>query len=128
MGWRFQRRVQILPGVRLNISKSGVSTSFGAKQFGWYTINRHGKRLTVDTPIPGLWHTSYKRHDASQPQDRTILPREYFTMREFQTRHGMVTTPSVQPSNDTITVAALLGWIIVSVLIGVGIGYFLSGG
>lgn len=31
MGLRFRRSVKILPGVRLNFSKSGVSTSIGGK-------------------------------------------------------------------------------------------------
>jgi hypothetical protein len=29
MGWRFHRDLNIIPGVRLNVSKSGVSTSVG---------------------------------------------------------------------------------------------------
>ena len=31
MAWRFQRRVKIIPGVRLNLSKSGISTSVGVR-------------------------------------------------------------------------------------------------
>ena len=37
MGWRFQRRKKIAPGVRLNIGKRGAGLSFG----------RRGARLAV---------------------------------------------------------------------------------
>lgn len=30
MGWRFRRTIKILPGVHLNVSRSGVSTSAGS--------------------------------------------------------------------------------------------------
>lgn len=29
MGWRFFRRMRVIPGVRMNLSKSGVSASVG---------------------------------------------------------------------------------------------------
>ncbi|WP_407933078.1 DUF4236 domain-containing protein, partial [Herbiconiux daphne] len=31
MGFRFRKSVKIMPGVRLNFSKSGMSTSIGGK-------------------------------------------------------------------------------------------------
>ncbi|MBS0396467.1 MAG: DUF4236 domain-containing protein, partial [Proteobacteria bacterium] len=37
MGFRFQRRVRILPGLRLNLSKSGVSASVGGRG-AWLTF------------------------------------------------------------------------------------------
>ena len=49
MGFRFQRRVKIAKGVRLNLSKSGVSTSFGRPGF---RINI-GRRSGITTGIPG---------------------------------------------------------------------------
>lgn len=50
MGWRFQRRISILPGVRINIGKSGVSTSVGPKGAD-INIGRHG--VTTNAGIPG---------------------------------------------------------------------------
>ena len=47
MGFRFQRRIKIAPGIRLNFSKSGVSTSIGGKGL---TYNSRG---IVTTGIPG---------------------------------------------------------------------------
>ena len=57
MGFRFQRRVKILPGVRVNISKGGVSTSLGTRG-ARITLGRGKRRTTVGIPGSGLSHTS----------------------------------------------------------------------
>ena len=41
MGFRFWRRMKILPGVTLNISKSGASLSFGVRG-AKYTVGPKG--------------------------------------------------------------------------------------
>ena len=41
MGLRFQRRIRIFPGLRLNVSKGGVSASVGTRG-AWLTLG-HGK-------------------------------------------------------------------------------------
>ena len=56
MGFRFRRRISIGPGLRLNVSKSGVSTSVGTRG-AWFTIG-HGKtRETVGLPGTGVSYT-----------------------------------------------------------------------
>jgi Protein of unknown function (DUF4236) len=57
MGFRFQKRITILPGVHLNLSKTGVSVSLGGHGA---TINAgtQGQR-TVTLGIPGTG-LSYK--------------------------------------------------------------------
>jgi tetratricopeptide (TPR) repeat protein len=56
MGFRFFRRVKILPGLTLNLSKSGGSLSFGPRGCK-YTIGSHGTRMTVGLPGTGLYYT-----------------------------------------------------------------------
>lgn len=51
MGLRFQRSMQLIPGVRLNFSKSGIGTSFGVRG-ARYSISPTGRR-TVSAGIPG---------------------------------------------------------------------------
>jgi hypothetical protein len=53
MGLRFRRTVRIAPGVRLNFSKSGVSTSVGPRG-AKYTIGPRGSRVTLGIPGTGL--------------------------------------------------------------------------
>ncbi len=60
MGFRFFRRVSLGKGVRLNLSKSGPSLSFGGKGF-WYTIGPGGRRTTVGLPGTGLYYTTVSR-------------------------------------------------------------------
>lgn len=56
MGLRFNRRLKILPGVTLNFSKSGVSTSFGVRGLR-HTIGHGKRRTTVGLPGTGLSYT-----------------------------------------------------------------------
>jgi hypothetical protein len=56
MGFRFYRRIKIIPGITLNVSKSGVSTSVGVK--GAHVTLGHGKeRTTVGIPGTGASYT-----------------------------------------------------------------------
>ena len=69
MGYfRFRRSVKILPGIRLNIGKRGVSTSIdvcGAH----VTFGRTGTRTTVGPPGSGLSYTHLQK-----PHMRTETP------------------------------------------------------
>ncbi len=57
MGLRFYRRFKILPGISLNLSRSGVSTSVGVR--GAHVTVGHGKvRTTVGLPGSGLSYTN----------------------------------------------------------------------
>jgi hypothetical protein len=57
MPLRFQRHVTLIPGLRANFSKSGVSLSIGHRGF-WYTMSANGRRrATVGLPGTGLFYT-----------------------------------------------------------------------
>lgn len=65
MGFRFRRTIKIAPGVRLNFSKSGVSTSIGGRGA---TVNysKRGTRTTVSIPGTGIsYSTSFKKSPSS---------------------------------------------------------------
>ena len=70
MGWRFRRSVRIIPGVRLNISKSGVSTSIG-RRGATVNISKHGVRQTYGLPGTGLSYTRYKPHGPRPAKERS---------------------------------------------------------
>jgi hypothetical protein len=56
MPFRFRRSIRILPGLRLNIGKRGVSTSIGVR--GAHVTVGHGQvRETVGIPGSGLSYT-----------------------------------------------------------------------
>ena len=50
MGFRFQKRISLLPGVRINLSKGGVSTSLGPRGAD-VNIGKDG--ITTNAGIPG---------------------------------------------------------------------------
>lgn len=56
MPLRFNRRVSLIPGLRLNLSKSGASLSLGHRG-AWYTVGRRGSRATLGLPGTGLYWT-----------------------------------------------------------------------
>jgi len=58
MGFRFQRRIRLGPGMTLNLSKSSASLSFGTRG-ARYTVGRHGRRVTTGIPGTGLSYTTY---------------------------------------------------------------------
>lgn len=74
MGLRFRRSVKILPGVRLNFSKSGVSTSVGVR--GAHVTFGHGQvRETVGLPGTGISYTeTHSTHDAAQQLQQQRTP------------------------------------------------------
>ncbi len=54
MGLRFQKRIRILPGVYINLSKSGVSASLGGHG-ATVNLGHTGKRMiTLGIPGTGL--------------------------------------------------------------------------
>jgi hypothetical protein len=53
MGVRLKRSIKILQGIRVNLSKSGVSTSVG-KSGATLNFNSRGTRATVGLPGSGL--------------------------------------------------------------------------
>jgi hypothetical protein len=51
MGFRFQKRIKILPGVYINLSKSGVSASVGGRG-ATVNVGADGRRM-ITLGIPG---------------------------------------------------------------------------
>ena len=73
MGIRFRRSFKLLPGIRLNLSGSGVSVSLGAKGFH-YTIGSKGSRATVSLPGSGLSWTHSSSHSDGRPKNPMVYP------------------------------------------------------
>ena len=61
MGVRFYKRVSVLPGLRVNLSKRGASVSVGHRG-AWITMGNKGTRATVGLPGSGLFWTEHYPH------------------------------------------------------------------
>lgn len=70
MGWRFQKRLRVIPGITLNLSRKGVSTSIGTR--GARVTFGHGQtRGTFGIPGTGLSHTTVVPNKPAQQQEQT---------------------------------------------------------
>jgi hypothetical protein len=61
MALRFRKTVKLLPGVKLNISKSGVSTSHGVNGATLNLKKGRAMKTTLGIPGSGISHTSHGR-------------------------------------------------------------------
>lgn len=68
MGFRFRKSFKVLPGVRLNVSKSGTSVSVGGKG-ATTNFSKKGTRSTLGVPGTGVSY-SFK-HGSNQGSNRT---------------------------------------------------------
>lgn len=59
MGFRFQRRIRIAPGVRLNLSKSGVGASVGRTGLRLGLDAKRRKYFSVGLPGTGLSYRDF---------------------------------------------------------------------
>ena len=57
MGLRLWKRIPLVPGLRLNLSKRGASLSIGHRG-GWFTLGPRGTRATVGGLGSGLYYTT----------------------------------------------------------------------
>lgn len=94
MALRFQKRIKIMPGVRVNLSKSGISTSLGGPG-ATVNVNKDGMQGTAGVPGTGL---SYK---TSRPAAKAAPP----------TRGGSSSMGAILAVGGTvIALIALLIW------------------
>ncbi len=77
--FRFFRRKHLMPGVQLNVSKSGPSLSLGVRG-AHVTVGRRGVTRTAGIPGTGIFYTSRHGrhtgvHTAHQVDEATSLHR-----------------------------------------------------
>ncbi len=73
MGWRFRKTVKILPGVRLNISRSGISASLGPNGAS-INLGKRGTRTTVGIPGTGISHSSLMSPPTDSGSEQPVSP------------------------------------------------------
>jgi hypothetical protein len=59
MGFRFQRRIRIAPGIRLNISKSGIGASVGRPGLRLGMDAKRKKYFSIGLPGTGLSYRTF---------------------------------------------------------------------
>nr|WP_298994836.1 DUF4236 domain-containing protein [uncultured Allomuricauda sp.] len=80
MAWNFRKRIKIIPGVQLNLSKSGISTSIGVKGAN-ITVGKKGTYLNTGIPGTGIYHRK------KLSSDETISQKNQFVVVEQSEQH-----------------------------------------
>lgn len=75
MAWNFRRRVKIIPGVHLNFSKNGISTSIGVKGDS-ITLGKSGTYLNTGIPGLGLYNRQKLVNGSSPSFESSISPQQ----------------------------------------------------
>lgn len=105
MGWRYRKRIKIIPGFHINVSKSGISANIGIKGANM-TFGPNGTYVNTGLPGSGLYRRDkiYSRADKSKSattyysianpdeilNDDRIPLQELFTINDS----GLVVIPS----------------------------------
>ena len=70
MAWSFRRRIKIIPGVHLNLSRSGISTSVGVRGAN-VTLGKSGAYLNTCIPRTGIYQRQkISGNGKAKPQDQ----------------------------------------------------------
>lgn len=72
MGFRFRKSFKIIPGVRVNLSKSGTSWSFGGRGA---TVNVKGRRIRGTVGIPGTGLSYSEQVTAPEEHPQQLMQR-----------------------------------------------------
>lgn len=67
MPLRFRRTIKVAPGVKLNLSKSGVSTTVGTKNIH-FNFGKRGVKRTVSIPGTGISEVDYIKKNKSESE------------------------------------------------------------
>ena len=104
--FRFRRSVRILPGVRLNIGKTGVSTSIGGRG-AHVTLGRGQTRTTVGLPGTGLSYTEVSpAHQIETTPQPVAAPEQVGTQSQGS---GLLRTWGIATLAIALAVALAIG-------------------
>jgi hypothetical protein len=126
MGYlRLWRRKTIVPGLRMNLSKSGLSWSLGPRG-AHFTIGPHGTRRTIGIPGTGVFYTSYSGYHAHRATRQRAAPGRLTEQSAPQTP-AMVHREPMLPTTKIAFGVFLVVIGVVTILAYVGIIFLVAG-
>jgi hypothetical protein len=78
MAWQYRKRIKIIPGVRLNFSKSGISTSIGVRGANM-TFSKTGTYLNTGIPGSGIYNRQRLTDSSNQSVPENFNPQPTYT-------------------------------------------------
>ena len=79
MGWSYRKRIKIIPGVHLNFSRGGISTSIGVRGAS-ITLSEKGTYINTGIPGTGI----YYRQRISNPKPTSYVNKPSITPKFIQ--------------------------------------------
>lgn len=106
MAWSFSRRIKIIPGVHLNLSKSGLSTSIGVKGAS-VTFGNSGTYLNTSLPFLDLNNRQRLGGSARNPQSEIYNENQQDEAQGsiFSADIQEITSQNMQGIKETIILA-----------------------
>ena len=105
MGLNFRKSIQLIPGVKLNLSKSGASISAGVPGFR-KSINTQGQvTTTASIPGTGLYYTDKKKAFGKDAKTAKKAAEKKTTKKSTPTAEKKTTTKKAASSTEKKTAA-----------------------
>ncbi|MBQ2470471.1 MAG: DUF4236 domain-containing protein [Ruminococcus sp.] len=105
MGLNFRKSIQLIPGVKLNLSKSGASISAGVPGFR-KSINTQGQvTTTASIPGTGLYYTDKKKAFGKDAKTAKKAAEKKTTKKSTSTAEKKTTTKKAASSTEKKTAA-----------------------
>ena len=82
MGWRFRKRIKILPGINLNISKSGMSFNVGVKGAN-VTFGPNGTYVNTGVPGTGLYRRDFVSGSGTNVNNNTLPDSTSYSQQDY---------------------------------------------
>jgi hypothetical protein len=73
MGFRFRKKIKLLPGLSLNLSKSGISASVKAGSISW---NSRTQKTSIDLPGSFSYQLDSEKSKGLKKADLVALARQ----------------------------------------------------
>jgi len=106
MAWSFRRRIKIIPGVHLNFSKNGITTSVGVKGASM-TFGKSGTYLNTSVPILGIYNRKKLSGSDTNPTPQINNPQQLTENSDniFSTDIQEITSQNMQGVKEAIVLA-----------------------
>lgn len=102
MGWRFRRSIRIVPGVRINLGKRGLSSVSVGGKGATFNAGRRGSMTTFSLPGTGL---SYQHRFRKRPKKLPTRGAVPYPQRILGSTNVKVASHRIGPAGFYIIVA-----------------------
>jgi hypothetical protein len=105
MGLRFRRRIRLLPGIAVNLSKTGASLSVGGRG-GTVNFGPRGTRTTLSIPGTGISYSTLHSSGSSRRRSTEAGARAQFTQTRQEFERAAAGFPAMKKKGEELIALA----------------------